>query len=164
MAYKAIYETAEGENATKVLVLKKNEDSDALKAYVRDLKNKYIDYNDAVATLTSSGWGFPCETKRPHRSRAQTAPRTCGTPCSAGKQATSTTTPRRSAAKRFSTRRATKTPKASRVRGAILSRRLYRKVPRERPLLWTAMGNAAYTERKYKRLLLAVMSFTAVEK
>jgi hypothetical protein len=46
--YETAYEAAKDENGTKALVLEKNEKWDALKSGIRNIKNKYIDYNDAV--------------------------------------------------------------------------------------------------------------------
>ncbi|GHV55813.1 hypothetical protein AGMMS49579_19490 [Spirochaetia bacterium] len=64
-AYEATFEAATGENATKALVLQKNEDRDALKTYVRDLKNKHIDYNDAVTDPDRERLRLPIRDKTP---------------------------------------------------------------------------------------------------
>lgn len=47
-AYVSAYEAAVGENGTRALVVEKNEKRNALKANVRTIKNKHINYNDAV--------------------------------------------------------------------------------------------------------------------
>jgi hypothetical protein len=64
-AYETIYEAAKGENGTRALVLEKNEKRDALKANVRNIKNKYIDYNDAVTDPDRQRLGLPIRDRNP---------------------------------------------------------------------------------------------------
>jgi hypothetical protein len=64
-AYETTFEAATGENATKALLVKKNEDRDALKGFVRDLKNKYLDYNDAVTGPDRERLRLPLRGKTP---------------------------------------------------------------------------------------------------
>lgn len=48
-AYETVFAAATGEAGTKALVTEKNEKRDALKAELRNIKNKHIDYNDSVS-------------------------------------------------------------------------------------------------------------------
>jgi hypothetical protein len=64
-AYETIYEAAKGENGTRALVLEKNEKRDALKSDVRNIKNKYIDYNDAVTDPDRERLGLPIRDRKP---------------------------------------------------------------------------------------------------
>jgi hypothetical protein len=64
-AYETTYEAAKGENGTKALILEKNEKRDALKAEVRNIKNKYIDYNDAVTDPDRERLGLPIRDRMP---------------------------------------------------------------------------------------------------
>ncbi|MHC6203718.1 hypothetical protein ACYULU_11055 [Breznakiellaceae bacterium SP9] len=65
MAYETVYTAATGENATKSLVVDKNGKRDALKADIRDLKNKFIDYNDAVTDPDRIKLQLPLHDKTP---------------------------------------------------------------------------------------------------
>ncbi|MDR0723245.1 MAG: hypothetical protein LBF75_10745 [Treponema sp.] len=67
-AYERIYEAAKGENRTKALMLEKNETRDALKSDLRNIKNKYIDYNDEVTVPDRERLGLPLR-NRHHRSK-----------------------------------------------------------------------------------------------
>jgi hypothetical protein len=64
-AYETVYEAATGENGTKALVLEKNEKRYALKAEVRNVKNKHIDYNDAVTYPDRERLGLPIRDRKP---------------------------------------------------------------------------------------------------
>jgi hypothetical protein len=64
-AYEAAYEAAKGENGTKALIVEKNEKRDALKSEVRNVKNKYIDYNDAVTDPDRERLGLPLRDRKP---------------------------------------------------------------------------------------------------
>jgi hypothetical protein len=64
-AYETTYEAAKGENGTKALILEKNEKRDVLKADVRNIKNKYIDYNDAVTDPDRERLGLPIRDRNP---------------------------------------------------------------------------------------------------
>ena len=64
-AYETAYEAAKGENGTKALILEKNEKREALKAGVRNVKNKYIDYNDAVTDPDRERLGLPIRDRNP---------------------------------------------------------------------------------------------------
>jgi hypothetical protein len=64
-AYEMTYEAAKGENGTKALILEKNEKRDALKSEVRNVKNKYIDYNDAVTAPDRERLGLPIRDRNP---------------------------------------------------------------------------------------------------
>jgi hypothetical protein len=64
-AYETTYEAAKGENGTKALILEKNERRDALKADLRNIKNKYIDYNDAVTDPDRERLGLPIRDRNP---------------------------------------------------------------------------------------------------
>ncbi|MDR2798716.1 MAG: hypothetical protein LBB80_10280 [Treponema sp.] len=64
-AYERIYEKAKGENSTKALILKKNEKQDALKSGLRNIKNKYIDYNDRVTDPDRERLGLPVRDRIP---------------------------------------------------------------------------------------------------
>jgi hypothetical protein len=145
----------------KTLVLKKNEDRDVLKVYVRNLKNKHIDYSDAVSDPDRER--LRDKTPAP-KSRPDSAADLRNAVFSRKISHIYDYTEAKHDKRRF-TRRSTKTPKVSWVREATLSEQLYRKALRERSPLWTATGNFAYHRTQIqKRILLAVMSFTAVEK
>jgi hypothetical protein len=58
-AYAAAYEKANGENRTKAFVHEKNEKAREVKALVRMIKNKYIDYNDIVKAAGRQRLGLP---------------------------------------------------------------------------------------------------------
>jgi hypothetical protein len=58
-AYEAAFEAAKGENGTKALIIEKNEKREALKAEVRNVKNKCIDYNDVVGDSDRERLGLP---------------------------------------------------------------------------------------------------------
>ena len=64
-AYETVYEAATGENGTKALILEKNEKRGALKADVRNIKNKHIDYNDAVTDPNRERLGLPARDRKP---------------------------------------------------------------------------------------------------
>jgi hypothetical protein len=64
-AYETAFLAATGENGTKALVIEKNEKRDALKAEVRTIKNKFIDYNDAVTDPNREKLGLPLRDKIP---------------------------------------------------------------------------------------------------
>jgi hypothetical protein len=64
-AYETTYEAAKGENGTKALILEKNEKRNALKTEVRNIKNKHIDYNDAVTDPDRERLGLPIRDKNP---------------------------------------------------------------------------------------------------
>jgi hypothetical protein len=64
-AYEAVYEAAKGENGTKALIVEKNEKRDALKAEARNVKNKFIDYNDAVSDSDRERLGLPRRDRTP---------------------------------------------------------------------------------------------------
>jgi hypothetical protein len=64
-AYEAVYAEATGENGTRALVLEKNEKRDALKSKIRDIKNKHIDYNDAVSEPDRERLGLPLRDRKP---------------------------------------------------------------------------------------------------
>ena len=64
-AYETTYEAAKGENGTKALILEKNEKRDAIKAEVRNIKNKYIDYNDVVTDPDRERLGLPIRDRNP---------------------------------------------------------------------------------------------------
>ena len=64
-AYQTIYEATIGGDSTKALVLERNERQKALKSEVRNIKNKYIDYNDAVTDPDRERLGLPTRDKRP---------------------------------------------------------------------------------------------------
>ena len=63
--YATLYETAKGGNGTKALVLEKNEKQKSLKADVRNIKNKYIDYNEAVTDPSRERLGLPLRDRKP---------------------------------------------------------------------------------------------------
>jgi hypothetical protein len=64
-AYETIYNAAKGENRTKALILEKNEKRGALKSDVRNIKNKYIDYNDTVPDPDRERLGVPIRDRKP---------------------------------------------------------------------------------------------------
>ena len=64
-AYETIYEAATGENGTRALTLEKNEKRDELKAEVRNIKNKHIDYNEAVSDPDRERLGLPIPDRNP---------------------------------------------------------------------------------------------------
>jgi hypothetical protein len=64
-AYETLYEAATGENGTRALVLEKNEKRNALKTEVRNIKNKYIDYNDVVADPDRERLGLQARDRKP---------------------------------------------------------------------------------------------------
>jgi hypothetical protein len=64
-AYEAAYEAAIGENGTKALILEKNEKRDTLKADVRNMKNKHIDYNDAITDPDRERLGLSIRDRKP---------------------------------------------------------------------------------------------------
>ena len=63
-AYEKVYAAAKGENGTKALILEKNEKRDALKANVRSIKNRYVDYNVAVTGPNRERLGLPSRDKK----------------------------------------------------------------------------------------------------
>jgi len=63
--YETAYEAAKGENGTKALLLEKTEKKDALKGDVRNIKNKYLDYNDAVSDPDRERLGLPIRDRNP---------------------------------------------------------------------------------------------------
>ena len=58
-AYEAVYEAAKGEKGTKALIIEKDEKQKALKADLRNVKNKFIDYNDAISDADRDRLGLP---------------------------------------------------------------------------------------------------------
>ncbi|MDR2417957.1 MAG: hypothetical protein LBD79_02760 [Treponema sp.] len=65
VAYETAYEAANGENGTKALIIEKNEKRDALIANVRSIKNKYLDYNDAVTDANRERLGLHIRDRKP---------------------------------------------------------------------------------------------------
>jgi PIN domain nuclease of toxin-antitoxin system len=63
--YETIFELAKGENGTKALILEKHEKRDALIATVRNIKNKYIDYNDIITNPDRERLGLPVRDRNP---------------------------------------------------------------------------------------------------
>jgi hypothetical protein len=57
--YETVFESAIGENGTKALVVEKNGKRKALKAEVRNIKNKHIDYNDLIEDADRERLGLP---------------------------------------------------------------------------------------------------------
>ena len=64
-AYEAAFEAANGENGTMARIVEKNGKRDALKADVRNVKNKFIDYNDAVTDADRERLGLPRRDRTP---------------------------------------------------------------------------------------------------
>ena len=64
-AYEVVYEEAMGAKGTKALIIEKNEKRSALKAEVRNVKNKFIDYNDAVSDSGRELLGLPQHDRTP---------------------------------------------------------------------------------------------------
>ncbi|MDR1399171.1 MAG: hypothetical protein LBJ41_04545 [Treponema sp.] len=64
-AYELVYEAAKGENGTKALIIEKDVKQKALKAELRNVKNKFIDYNEAVTKADRERLGLPRRDHKP---------------------------------------------------------------------------------------------------
>ncbi|MDR1216251.1 MAG: hypothetical protein LBK25_06190 [Treponema sp.] len=64
-AYEALYALATGENGTSALILEKDAARLALETQIREIKNKYIDYNDAVTDPNRDRLGLPIYDRKP---------------------------------------------------------------------------------------------------
>jgi hypothetical protein len=74
-AYTAVYEKANSEHRTKILVREKNEKAKELKAYVRTIKNKHIDYNDKIRDTGRQRLALPIRNQAPSpRQRPESRP------------------------------------------------------------------------------------------
>ncbi|MDR1399085.1 MAG: hypothetical protein LBJ41_04095 [Treponema sp.] len=64
-AYEVVYEAATGGKGTKALIVEKNEKRDALIAEVRNVKNRFIDYNTAISDADREQLGLPRRDRTP---------------------------------------------------------------------------------------------------